>query len=86
MNFDTFYIRLRELNYIDDAAKVLSIAMLNNPLHIDVLKGNGEIQRAIIESMFIDLFNIWPGITFIVQGDKIYCQTECFTGLAEAPR
>ena len=44
MNFDTFYIRLMELNDINDAAKVLSIAMLNNPLHIAVLEGNGEIN------------------------------------------
>ena len=49
-------MRLMELNSINEAAKVLSIAMLNNPLHIAVLKGSGERQRAIIEKMFIDLF------------------------------
>ena len=43
-----------ELNGINEAATVLSIAMLNNPLLIAVLKGNGERQRAIIEKMFID--------------------------------
>jgi hypothetical protein len=67
MNVDTFNIRLMELNDIYDSAKVLSIAMLNNPLHIAVLKGNGESQRLIIENMFIDLFNKLPGITFIAK-------------------
>jgi ribosomal protein S18 acetylase RimI-like enzyme len=70
MNVDTFNTRLMELNDIHDSAKVLSIAMLNNPLHIAVLKGNGESQRVIIENMFIDLFNKHPGITFITKEDK----------------
>ena len=70
MNVDTLNIRLMELNDIYDSAKVLSIAMLNNPLHIAVLKGNGESQRVIIENMFIDLFNKHPGITFIAKEDK----------------
>ena len=55
MNVDTFNIRFMELNDNNEAVKVLRIAMRNNPLHIAVLKGNGERQRAIIEKMFIDL-------------------------------
>jgi len=70
MNVDTLNIRLMELNDIYDSAKVLSIAMLNNPLHIAVLKGNGESQRVIIQNMFIDLFNKLPGITFIAKENK----------------
>ncbi len=70
MNVDTFKIRLMELNDIHESAKVLSIAMLDNPQHIAVLKGNGESQRVIIENMFIDLFNKLPGITFIAKEDK----------------
>jgi ribosomal protein S18 acetylase RimI-like enzyme len=70
MNVDTFNIRLMELNDIYDSAKVLSIAMLNNPLHIAVLRGNGESQRVIIQNMFIDLFNKLPGITFIAKENK----------------
>jgi ribosomal protein S18 acetylase RimI-like enzyme len=66
----TFSIRLMELNDINEAANVLSIAMQNNPLHIAVLKGNGESQRLIIEKMFIDLFNKFPGITFVAKVDK----------------
>jgi ribosomal protein S18 acetylase RimI-like enzyme len=70
MNSDTFNIKLMELNDIHEAARVLSIAMLNNSLHIAVLKGNGESQRLIIENMFIDLFNKLPGITFIAKENK----------------
>jgi ribosomal protein S18 acetylase RimI-like enzyme len=70
MKMNTFNIRLMELNDIHESAKVLSIAMLNNPLHIAVLKGNSESQRVIIENMFIDLFNKLPGITFIAKEDK----------------
>lgn len=51
MNVDTFNIRLMELNDIHESAKMLSIAMLNNPRHIAVLKGNGESQRMIIENV-----------------------------------
>ena len=70
MNVNAFNIRLMELNDIHESAKVLSIAMLNNPLHIAVLKGNGESQRVIIENMFIDLFNKHPGIAFIAKEVK----------------
>ena len=70
MNVDTFKITLMELNDIHESARVLSIAMLNNPLHIAVLKGKGESQRVIIENMFIDVFNKLPGITFIAKEDK----------------
>ena len=70
MNVDTFNITFMELNNIHESAKVLSIAMLQNPLHIAALKGNGESQRVKIESMFIDLFNKLPGMTFIAKEDK----------------
>ncbi len=70
MSADSFNIRLMELNDICEAAKVLSIAMLNNPIHIAVLRGNGESQRVIIEKMFVDLFTTFPGITFIAKEDK----------------
>jgi len=70
MNIDTFTIRFLELNDVNEAANVLSIAMQNNPLHIAVLQGNGERQRVIIEKMFSNLFTTFPGITFIAQEDK----------------
>jgi GNAT superfamily N-acetyltransferase len=34
------------------AAKVLSIAMLSNPIHIAVLRGQGEVERQHLETMF----------------------------------
>ena len=69
---DTFNISLMELSDLRESAKVLSIAMLNNPLHIAVLKGSDEKQRMEIERMFIELFSNLPGITFLVkERDKI---------------
>lgn len=70
MTAHPFKISLMELNDVHESAKVLSIAMQNNPLHIAVLKGNGESQRVIIEKMFIDLFKKLPGTTFIAKEDK----------------
>jgi len=57
---------------INETAKVLSIAMLNNPIHVSVFQGNGENERMKIEKMFIDLFNSLPGIVYIAkEGQKI---------------
>lgn len=67
MNTDSIKITFMEVNEIQESAKTLSIAMLNNSLHIAVLKGNQEKQRAKIESMFIDLFHNNPGITYIAK-------------------
>ena len=61
-----------ELSGIQESAKALSIAMLNNAIHLAVLNGNDEKQRLKIESMFVDLFNHNPGITYIAkEGQKI---------------
>ena len=57
---------------IQEAAKVLSHAMLDNPLHMAVFLGNGEIERLEIEKMFIELFNELPGIVYLAkEGKKI---------------
>lgn len=72
MNIDSIKIMFMELNEIKESARTLSIAMLNNSLHLAVLKGNGETQRLKIESMFVDLFNHNPGITYIAkEGPRI---------------
>ena len=72
MKTDSIKITFMELNEIEESAKALSVAMLNNSLHIAVLKGNGEKQRLKIESMFIDLFHSNPGIVYIAKkGQKI---------------
>ncbi len=56
-----------ELSDIQESAKVLSFAMLNNPLHIAVFKGYGDNQRLEIERMFIELFSNFHGITFLAK-------------------
>lgn len=66
----TFNISLMELSDIQESAKVLSIAMLNNPMHIAVFKGNGENQRLELERMFFELFHNLPGIIFLAKEHK----------------
>ena len=60
-------ISFMEQNEIQQSAKVLSIAMLNNPHHIGVFLGNGENERLVIEKMFVDLFKNLPGIVFLAK-------------------
>ncbi|WP_319524103.1 GNAT family N-acetyltransferase [uncultured Desulfosarcina sp.] len=68
----SFHICFMEQNDIQESAKVLSIAMLNNPHHIGIFMGNGEKERLQIENMFFELFNNVPGIVFLVkENDKI---------------
>ena len=62
-----FQISLMEQNDIQQSAKVLSIAMLNNPHHIGVFLGNGEKVRLEIEKMFFELFNYLPGVVFLAK-------------------
>ena len=64
---DGFRLSLMELSDIQEAVKVLSIAMLNNPLHIAVFKGSGESERLEIEKMFLELFHDLPGIVFLAR-------------------
>jgi len=46
---------------IGPAARVLSLAMLENPLHLAVFQGRGEDERQEIEGMFTRLFHELPG-------------------------
>ena len=65
-----FHISFMEQNDIQKSAKVLSIAMLNNPHHIGVFLGNGENERIEIEKMFFELFNNLPGIVFLAKENE----------------
>jgi ribosomal protein S18 acetylase RimI-like enzyme len=67
MNVGNFNISLMELGDIPESARVLSIAMLNNPMHMAVFQGNGEDERLEIEKMFLDLFSKVPGIVFLAK-------------------
>ncbi|MBT8349634.1 MAG: hypothetical protein KJO26_00130, partial [Deltaproteobacteria bacterium] len=52
---------------IQESARVLSVAMLNNPLHIAVFQGKGEKERIEIEKMFYELFIELPGIVLLAK-------------------
>ena len=65
-----YHISFMEQNDIQKSAKVLSIAMLNNPHHIGVFLGNGENERLEIEKMFFELFNNLPGIVFLAKENE----------------
>jgi ribosomal protein S18 acetylase RimI-like enzyme len=65
-----FQISFMEHSDVQKSAKVLSLAMLNNPLHIAVFQGNGEIERLEIEGMFFELLNKLPGIVFLAKERK----------------
>ncbi len=52
---------------IENSARVLSIAMLDNPMHVAVFQNTNENSRIEIENNFIQLLNEKPGIVFIVK-------------------
>lgn len=65
-------ISFMQKNEIRESARVLSVAMLNNPLHIGIFLGNGEKERLEIEKMFLKLFDELPAIIFLAkEGGKI---------------
>ncbi len=64
---DSFQISLMELSETQKSARVLSVAMLNNPLHVAVFQGNSENERLEIEKMFYELLIEMPGIVFLVK-------------------
>ena len=64
---DKFSISLLEKSDISESSRVLSVAMLNVPLHIAVFQGHGEKERKQIEKMFFELLSELPGITFLAR-------------------
>ena len=62
-----FQISFMEKSDIQKSASVLSVAMLNNPLHVAVFQGKGEKERMEIEKMFCELLIELPGIVFLVK-------------------
>jgi len=67
MEMEKLKISFLEKRDISEASRVLSEAMLKNPLHIAVLQGHGEKERKIIEKMFFKLLSDLPGITFLAR-------------------
>jgi len=64
---DSLKLSFMEKNDIQESARVLSVAMLNNPLHVAVFQGNGENERIEIEKMFCNLLIELPGIVFLAK-------------------
>jgi ribosomal protein S18 acetylase RimI-like enzyme len=65
-----FHISFMEHSDIQEAANVLSIAMLNNPQHTGIFMGNGENVRLEIEKMFLELFSNLPGIVYLAKENE----------------
>lgn len=59
-----------EKSDVKESAKVLSLAMLDNPLHQAVFLGNGEQERLEIETMFDELLSQKPGVVFLAKEEK----------------
>ena len=66
----TLRISFMQQHDIRQAARALSISMLNNPNHMGIFQGNGEKQRLQIESMFVELFTNSPGIVFLAKENE----------------
>jgi len=64
---DSLTFTFMEKNDIQESARVLSVAMLNNPLHVAIFQGRGEKERIEIEKMFCELFIELPGIVFVAK-------------------
>lgn len=64
---NTYRISFMEHDDLEESAKVLSVAMLHNPLHIAVYKGCDEFERSEIEKSFKNLFIQLPGIVFVAK-------------------
>ena len=62
-----FQFSFMELSDIQKSARVLSVAMLNNPLHVAVFLGKDEKERLEIEKMFSQLLIELPGIVFLAK-------------------
>lgn len=86
---NNFRISFMEQNDLKKSAEVLSIAMLNNPLHIGIFRGNGEAERAEIEKIFFALLSNQPGIVFLAKDKEkiigVMRMNSC-TGKNPAPR
>ena len=63
-NFQFSFMELRD---IQKSARVLSVAMLNNHLHVAVFLGKDEKERLEIEKMFSQLLTELPGIVFLAK-------------------
>jgi len=60
-------ISLMEINDLQESVRVLSVAMLDNPVHCTIFRGAGEKERVEIAKMFQDLLLQVPGVIFLAK-------------------
>lgn len=65
-----FQISLMEKKDIQESVKVLSVSMLDNPVHVAVFQGKGEVERMEIEKMFYHLLSELTEIVFVVKENQ----------------
>lgn len=63
-------ISFMEKRDIEESARVLSIAMTENPIHLAVFQNSNENVRIEIENDFKKLLNDKPGIVFIAKANQ----------------
>lgn len=63
-------ISFMEKGDIEKSARVLSISMLDNPMHVAVFQNSNENSRIEIENNFIKLLSEKPGIVFIAKENQ----------------
>ena len=69
---DNVIIQLAENHEIQEAAHVLSFAMVDNPIHLAVYQGQGEKERVETEKVFLAILNEIPAKIFLAKsGEKI---------------
>jgi len=69
---DNVIIQLAENHEIQEAAYVLSFAMIDNPIHLAVYQGQGEKERVETEKAFLDILNEIPAKIFLAKsGEQI---------------
>ena len=64
---EAIHLTFLQKDELDEAARVLSLAMLDNPLHVAVFRGDAETRRLEIESMFCGLLHGLPEIVFVAK-------------------
>jgi GNAT superfamily N-acetyltransferase len=70
VEMDSVTIQLAENNEIQEAAHVLSFAMIDNPIHLAVYQGQGEKERIETEKAFLDILNEIPAKIFLAKSNK----------------
>lgn len=67
---DSVTIQLAENNEIQEAAHVLSFAMIDNPIHLAVYQGQGEKERVKTEKAFLEILQEMSAKIFLAKQEK----------------